>query len=208
MKLHSVELAPLQSGLSRTLVLLHGYGADENDLLSIAHELDPRLRAVSLQGPLSLGGPMRAWFNLVQDARGVSFDPEEAREGLRAATEAVEEIARESPRPFLLGFSQGAATALGVLLTRPDLPAGVISLSGVPPVLEPRDLAPAEKLKGLPVFAAHGTQDSLLPIQLGRTVRDELLKLGLDLTWREYQMGHEVVPHELADAAEWLATRL
>ena len=207
MKLHSIELEPLQPGLSRTLVLLHGYGADENDLLPIAHQLDPRLRAVSLQGPLSLGGPMRAWFNLSQDARGISFDPDEAREGLRAATEAVQEIARRSPRPFLLGFSQGAAMALGVLLTRPDLPAGVISLSGVPPVLEPQDLAPAEKLKGLPVFAGHGTQDPLLPIQLGRTVRDELQRLGLDLTWREYQMGHMVVPHEITDAAEWLKVK-
>jgi phospholipase/carboxylesterase len=208
MKLHSIELEPLRPGLSRTLVLLHGYGADESDLLPIAHELDPRLRAVSLQGPLSLGGPMRAWFNLTQDARGISFDPDEARTGLRAATEAVEEIAGKSPRPFLLGFSQGAAMALGVLLTRPDLTAGVISLSGVPPVLEPKDLAPAEKLKGLPVFAAHGTRDTLLPIQLGRTVRDELQRLGLDVTWREYDMGHMVVPHEIADAQAWLAARL
>jgi phospholipase/carboxylesterase len=98
--------------------------------------------------------------------------------------------------------------ALGVLLTRPDLTAGVISLSGVPPVLEPKDLAPAEKLKGLPVFAAHGTRDTLLPIQLGRTVRDELQRLGLDVTWREYDMGHMVVPHEIADAQAWLAARL
>ncbi len=60
MKLHSVELAPREPGLERTLVLLHGYGADENDLLPVAHEIDPRLRAVSLRGPLSLGGPMRA----------------------------------------------------------------------------------------------------------------------------------------------------
>src|SRR5438552_6468259 len=117
MKLRSIALEPLRPGLSRTLVLLHGYGADENDLLPLAHELDPRLRAVSLQGPLSLGGPMRAWFNLSQDAHGISFEPEEARAGLRAATEAVEEIARQSPRPFLLGFSQGAAMALGVALT-------------------------------------------------------------------------------------------
>jgi phospholipase/carboxylesterase len=208
MNLHSVELPPREPGLERTLVLLHGYGADENDLLPIAHELDPRLRAVSLRGPLSLGGPMRAWFSLAQDARGISFDPDEAREGLRAATEAVEEIARASPRPFLLGFSQGAAMALGVLLSRPELAAGVISLSGVPPVLEPRDLAPVEKLKGRPVFAAHGTQDTLLPIALGRTVRDELLRLGLDLTWREYPMGHMVVPDEIADASAWLKAQI
>src|SRR5437016_3690836 len=125
MQLHSLELPPREPGLDRTLILLHGYGADESDLLPIAHQLDPRLRVVSLQGPLSLGGPMRAWFNLMQDARGISFDPDEARAGLKAATLAVEEIAATSPRPILLGFSQGAAMALGVLLTRPELPLGV-----------------------------------------------------------------------------------
>jgi phospholipase/carboxylesterase len=207
-RLHSIELAPLRPGLSRTLVLLHGYGADESDLLPIAHELDPRLRAVSLQAPLSLGGPMRAWFQMRRDARGISFDAEEARGGLRAVTEAVEEIARASPRPFLLGFSQGAAMALGVLLTRPDLPAGVIALSAMPPGLEPQELAPAEKLKGLPVFAGHGTDDPLLPIELARTVRDELQRLGLDLSWHEYPMGHMVIPEEISDVAEWLQPRL
>src|SRR5256885_447683 len=178
MALHRVELPPREPGLTRTIVLLHGYGADEHDLLPIAHELDPRLRAVSLQAPLSLGGSMRAWFNLAQDARGISFDPGEAREGLRAALAAVEEIARGAPRPLLLGFSQGAAMALGIALMRPALPAAVISLSGVPPVLEPQDLAAPEALRGFPVFAAHGLHDPLLPIELGRTVRSELQRLG------------------------------
>ena len=58
MKLNAIELPPRAPGLSRTLVLLHGYGADERDLLPIAHELDPRLRAISLQGPIALSGPM------------------------------------------------------------------------------------------------------------------------------------------------------
>src|SRR5438105_15486171 len=98
--LERVELEPRAPGLDRTIVLLHGYGADEHDLLPIAHELDPRLRAVSLQAPVSLGGAMRAWFNLAEDGRGISFEPSEAREGLRAASEAVEEIARRSPRPI------------------------------------------------------------------------------------------------------------
>jgi phospholipase/carboxylesterase len=208
MKLHALELAPRAAGLSRTLVLLHGYGADEHDLLPIAQQLDPRLRAVSLQGPVSMGGGMRAWFNLAQGARGISFDPDEARQGLRAASEAVEEIARSSPRPLLLGFSQGAAMALGVALMRPELAAGVISLSGVPPVLEPQDLAPADKLRGFPVFAAHGLHDPLLPIDLGRTVRDELTRLGLSLTWREYPMGHMVIPQEIDDARAWLSARI
>ncbi len=202
MALRSMELLPRKPGLDRTLVLLHGYGADQHDLLPIAHELDPRLRAVSLQAPLSLGGGMRAWFNLSQDARGFSFDPDEARAGLSSALAAVEEIARGSPRPILLGFSQGASMALGIALQRPNLVAAVISLSGAPP---PRNLALDEKkLRGFPVFAAHGEHDPLIPIARGRTVRDELVRLGLAVDWHEYPMGHMVVPEELDDARAWL----
>src|SRR3954464_4633645 len=101
-KLNAIELPPRSPGLSRTMVLLHGYGADEHDLLSIAPALDPRLRAVSLQGPLALGGPMRAWFSLVQDARGLSFDAGEVREAVASALAAVEEIAPRPPRPGLV----------------------------------------------------------------------------------------------------------
>src|SRR5438105_3966182 len=198
-KLNTLELPPRAPGLSRTLILLHGYGADERDLLPIAHELDPRLRAVSLQGPVALGGPMRAWFNLSQDMQGrISFDAEEARTAVQGAIAAVEEIAAASPRPLLLGFSQGAGIAVGLALLRPELVAGVLSLSGVARALEARDHAPPERIAGLPVFAAHGLQDPLLPISLGRGLRDELVRLGADLEWHEYPMGHMVIPEEIA----------
>jgi len=200
-----VELPPRAPGLSRTLVLLHGYGADERDLLPIAHELDPRLRAVSLQGPIALGGPMRAWFNLSQDATGrISFDAQEARAALKTVTATVEEIAAQSPRPLLLGFSQGAGIALGVGLLRPDLVAGVVSLSGVARALEDRDHAPAEKLRGFPVFAAHGLFDPLIPIPLARSLRDTLTSLGVSVSWHEYPMGHMVVREEIEAARSWL----
>ena len=209
MKLNAIELEPRAPGLSRTLVLLHGYGADEKDLLPIAHELEPRLRVISLQGPVALGGPMRAWFNLSQDPRGrISFDLEEARAAVREAAAAIEEIAATSPDPLLLGFSQGAGIALGVSLLRPRLAAGVISLSGVARALDDRDHAPAAELRGFPVFAAHGVQDPLIPIHLGRRLRDDLTGLGVELEWHEYPMGHMVIPEELDDAREWLRGRL
>jgi phospholipase/carboxylesterase len=208
MALHALKLPPRLPGLSRTLILLHGYGADENDLLPLGHVLDPRLSVVSLQAPIRLFGAQRAWFELGQDERGISFDPAQAREGLNAAIAEVEAIAKESPNPFLLGFSQGAAMALGVLLRKPSLVAGVIALSGVTPLLEKEDLAPLEQLQKRPVFAAHGTQDPLLRIELGRMLRDELLRLGLELEWREYPMGHMVIPEELAAAQAWLKSRL
>lgn len=209
MTLRSLELPPRAPGLDRTMILLHGYGADEHDLLPLAHELDPRLRVVSLQAPLSLGGGMRAWFRLGQKPSGeITFDAGEVRAGLQAAALAVEAVAAKSPRPVLLGFSQGAAMAMGVLLTRPDLASAVLSLSGVPPLLEPRDLAPADRLRGLPLFAAHGLLDPLLPISLGRTLHEQMEKLGLEVEWHEYRMAHMVIPEELADARAWLQKRL
>jgi phospholipase/carboxylesterase len=206
--LRTIELKPKKAGSERTVILLHGYGADEHDLLPIAHELDPRLRAVSLQAPVSLGGGMRAWFNLTMGPRGMSFDDREVRAGVDAAVAAVEEIAKTSPRPILLGFSQGGGMAVSVALRRPELAAAVLSFSGVLRALEPADLAPADKLRGFPVFAAHGTQDPLVPIALGRALRDELVRLGLDLEWHEYEMGHTVIARELDDARSWLARHL
>jgi phospholipase/carboxylesterase len=208
-KLNAIELPARVPGLSRTLILLHGYGADEHDLLPIAHALDPRLRAVSLQGPVALGGPMRAWFNLSQDVRGrISFDADEARAAVRSAIAAVEEIAADAPKPFLFGFSQGAGIAVGVALLRPEIVAGVLSFSGVARALEERDHAPAAALRGFPVFAAHGRDDALLPIELGRGLRDALTDLGLEVSWHEYGMGHMVIPEEIEDAKAWLAVRL
>jgi phospholipase/carboxylesterase len=207
--LASVELEPLAPGLSRTLVLLHGFGADEHDLLDLAHLLDPRLRAVSLQGPVSLGGRQRAWYPLSQDVRGnIVWDPKQLRAGLEAAVGAVEAVAKRSPQPFLLGFSQGGGMALGVLLTRPELVAGVISLSGVPPLLEPAELAPAEKLRGKPVFAAHGKMDPLVSIARGRMLREIAERADLEVDFREYDMGHMVIPEEVQDARAWLQARL
>ena len=208
MALRTLELAPAQAGLTRTLVLLHGYGADEHDLLPIAHELDPRLRAVSLQGPISLGGRARAWFNLAMGPRGLSFDEEEVRGGVEAAVEAVAAIAKDSPRPILLGFSQGAGMALSVALRRPELCAAVLSLSGVLRALDAKDLAPAASLRGFPVFAAHGTQDPVVPIALGRAIREELLRHEIALEWHEYPMGHTILPEELSHARTWLSRHL
>jgi len=203
MKLRTVELPPGKPGLERTLVLLHGFGADEHDLLPIGHELDPRLRVVSLQAPIALDFGGRAWFNLQQTPDGLAFDPAEVAEGARLALEAVEEIARESPRPLLGGFSQGAGMALSVALARPDLASGLLVLSGVPPrVAPPAGRAP---LAGLPVFVAHGLHDPLIPVEVGRSTRDLLQELGAEVTYREYPMGHMVVPAEIADARAWLS---
>jgi phospholipase/carboxylesterase len=192
-KLGRIEVPAEPPGPARTLVLLHGFGADERDLLPLARELDPRLRTISLQAPVELEFGGRAWYRLQQGPDGISFDPEEVAEAERVAREAIEEIAREDPRPILCGFSQGAGMALSAVLGRPDLAAGVLALSAVPP-------RQAAQSKGLRVFLAHGTFDPLVPVQAARATRELLQKLGADVTFREYPMGHMICAEEMADA--------
>ena len=187
-------------------MLLHGYGADEHDLLGLAAELDPGLRAVSLAAPQTLPWGGRAWYALEQRGGSLGWDPAEVQAAAAQAVEAVAAIAAEDGRPpLLLGFSQGAGIALLAALQRPELVRGVLSLSGVPPDRAGRGGAAGARVEGLPVFAAHGLHDPLLPIAVGRHTRALLEDAGCDVTWREYPMAHQIVAEELADARAWLA---
>lgn len=205
MSLSRIDL-PSRGPSRGTLVLLHGYGADEHDLLGLAPELDPAFSAVSLAAPLRLPWGGRAWFALEQSATGFHWDPTEVRAAAALATEAVEAVAKADGKPpLLLGFSQGACIALLVALQRPGLVRGVLSLSGVPPDRAGAEAAHGTAARGLPVFAAHGTLDPLLPLPVGQHTRAVLEEAGCAVIWREYEMGHQIVGEELDDARAWLA---
>ena len=207
MPLHRIELPPRAGAASRTLVLLHGYGADEHDLLSLGHVLDPTVRVVSLAAPLSLPWGGRAWYQLTQSESGFGWDPAEVAQATALAAAEIELIGREAGAPpLLLGFSQGAGIALMVALQRPGAVRGVLALSAVPPDRggsTPRGGGEGAT-KGLPVFLGHGTRDSLLPIAVAHHSRALLEEAGCDVTFREYPMAHEISEAELADARSFL----
>jgi phospholipase/carboxylesterase len=187
--------------------LLHGRGADEHDLFSFAHALDPRLVVVSPRAPLPLmGGYM--WYEI----RSVG----QPREGgllqsLAALDAFVDEVIPEytidPARLFILGFSQGAAMAGALLLTAPARVAGALLLSGYLPIDAGLAIQPAA-LAGKPIFVAHGTQDTVIPVEVGRLTRDYLQTAGAALTYREYPTGHGISAGELDDALAWLAPLL
>ena len=205
MTLHRLTFGPApQPGGPATLVLLHGYGADERDLVPLALELDRTLPVVSLQGPLSLGGGMRAWYHLQQTRDGFIIDASEVKAASELVSAAVVDLVRERGKVVLLGFSQGGGMASREALAHPEGVAALVSLSGVPARLEPAQRGPADRLRGLRAFVAHGLHDPLLPIETGREVRAELEGAGLAVSYREYPMGHQIVPDELADLTHWL----
>ncbi len=188
------------------LLLLHGRGADEHDLLDLAALLDPRLLGVSVRAPLPAPGlPGYQWHDSLGAGRPEPVSMLRSLGTLRSVLAALPGACAADPtRLFVLGFSQGAAMALALGCAEPEAVAGTIALSGYwPPV------ARAEGLRGRPVFVGHGRDDAVVPPALGRAVRDALAGAGAELEYHgEYAAGHGIVPEEMGDVAAWLRARL
>jgi phospholipase/carboxylesterase len=195
------------------LVLLHGVGADEHDLLPLAPHLDPRLLVVSLRAPREYPVMGYSWFDIDWSTLPPAFDLAQAEESRAALCALVPELAKrhgtDPARTFLLGFSQGGAMALAVALTRPELLRGLVVHSGrLIPSLRDR-AAPAAALGKLEALVVHGVEDPVLPIERGREIREFLEPLlGSRLVYAEHDAGHEVTPASLDDVASWLKVRI
>lgn len=195
------------------LVLLHGVGADEHDLLPLAAHLDPRLLCVSLRAPHAYEVMGYSWFHIDWSTVPPSYDLAQAEESRAAVAALLPELVRrhgaDPARTFLLGFSQGGAMALAVALTRPDLVRGVVVHSGrLVPDLAAR-VAPAAALARLEALVLHGADDPVLPVERGREIRDFLEPLlGDRMLYAEHDAGHEITAASLGDVAWWLRARL
>lgn len=209
------QAAPSKSsigGKPPLLLLLHGYGANEEDLFSLAPYLDERFLVVSARAPVSLRGMGYAWFNLGFTPQGIAVDPEEietARVTLRTFIgEIVTAYECDPNAVYLAGFSQGAMMSLAVALTCPGLVAAVVAMSGrlLPQTVEM--ITDKDTLLALPVFVAHGTRDGVVPISHARETKARLMELPVALTYREYDMAHEVSAESLEDVNEWLSAQL
>ena len=204
---------PGTSGRPPLLVMLHGVGADEHDLLPLAAHLDPRLLVASVRAPREYPAMGYAWFDIDWSTVPPRYDlaqAEESRAALCALLPAlVAEHGTDPARTFLLGFSQGGAMALAVALTRPELVRGLVVHSGrLFPELR-RRAAPREALARLDALVLHGVDDPVIPVERGQEIRDALEPLlGDRLVYAEHEAGHEITPASLDDVAWWLRARV
>lgn len=182
------------------LVLSHGRGADELDLLPLLDLLDPEQRLVGLlpRGPLSLPPGGAHWYIVREigypDARTFTETFADASSWLDAA---LEEAGVPIDRTVLGGFSQGAVMsyALGLAEHRPR-PAGIVAMSGFIPHVEGFELD-LESAAGMPVSISHGTYDPLIGVEFGRDARDRLRAAGADVHYREDPLAHQIAPGAL-----------
>ena len=198
-------------GRGPLVLLLHGFGAPGDDLVSLADALDvpTGTRFVFPEGPLSLSfGPRdaRAWWlidmtrmqadQMAGRVRDLSQDIPKglapARETMLAFLKVVEQQFSADPRKTILGgFSQGAMLSCDVMLRSTQPYAGLIQLSGT--LLATQEWTPLlQKRKGLPVFQSHGMQDEILPYVGAERLRDTLSHGGLAVEWHRFRGGHEI----------------
>ena len=212
----------LQTGLKPvgSVIWLHGLGADGHDFEPIVPELHlPAvlpLRFIFPHAPvrpvtLNNGYPMRAWFDIVK----IGLHQPRDQTGMQASRETVESlIAREqergipASRTVVAGFSQGGAVALYTGLQHAAKLAGIMALSTYLPLGEGMDfgISPANALT--PIFYGHGTQDPVVPLQLGEYTRNWLTQQGCMVSWHSYPMPHSVSAEEIMHIRAWLISVL
>lgn len=196
---------------SGALVLIHGRGADENDLFPLFDIVDPTrsLLGACPRGPLSMPPGGAHWY-VVREVG--SPDPGSFFPTFEALSLWLDELNSSSGIPIertvIGGFSQGAVMsyALSFGPGRPR-PAGVLALSGFMPVVEGFDLD-LENLHGYPVAIGHGTLDPVIGVGFGRDAKETLAGKGAAVTYRETPMGHTIDPRFLGELQGWLVATL
>jgi phospholipase/carboxylesterase len=194
------------------LVLHHGRGSDENDLLSLADVLDPdrRLHVVTPRAPLTLPGwPGHHWYVVPR----VGYPDPETFWSAHAALAAFHDELWErtgigSDRTVFGGFSMGSVMsyALGLPGDRPR-PAGILAFSGFIPTVE-RWAPELESRRGLPVFIAHGRRDPVMDVSFARTASELLESGGLDVEYHESDAAHHIDPAHVPPAIAWVERAL
>jgi phospholipase/carboxylesterase len=191
------------------LVLHHGRGTDERDLLGLADMLDPdrRLRVVTPRAPLTLpGSPGYHWYLVPR----VGYPDPASFEAARAALAQLhdrlwEETGVGPERTVLGGFSMGSVMsyAMGLGADRPA-PAGILAFSGFVPSVEGWQPSLADRT-ATRAFVSHGSRDPVIDVGFARAARELLEAGGIEVTYRESELGHQIDPAHIADGSAWLA---
>jgi phospholipase/carboxylesterase len=199
-------------GSRDVLLLLHGRGSNEDDLLGLRPWLGESRTIVTPRAPFP-GGPWGygagwAWYRYLRDDLMEEETLDRSLEALdRFIDDLPDRLDFEPSRLVIGGFSQGGTTSLAWALTRPGRVAGVLNLSGflagVPGVQKALGNAP-----GLPVFWGHGKVDPAIPFELGVKGRAALEGAGAQLEVFDHPSGHTITPDEVQAIAAFLSAGL
>lgn len=195
------------------LILLHGYGSNEEDLFSFATELPEDLIIISARAPQTLGFGGYAWYTIHFNNSVDKFsDIPEAIASRDLIAQFVTEIQLKYNIPpsktFLLGFSQGTILSYAVALNYPEKIQKIIALSGyINPDLLPTNLT-ASNYTNLDFFISHGSVDQVIPVEWANKAPQFLNELQIKNCYQEYPVGHGVAPRNFYDFKNWIEERM
>ena len=210
MNLHYLVQEPkVKHDKNPLLLLLHGYGSNEEDLFSFASELPNDSYVISVRAPYDLQPYGHAWYAIHFDADENKFsDNVQAKQSVELIASFIDEIVKQYPidteNVTLIGFSQGAILSYATALTYPEKISKVVALSGyfnqeiLPEIID------TKAISHLKFFVSHGSVDQVIPVDWARKAKPALENLGLEVEYQEYPIGHGVSPKNFYDFKNWL----
>ena len=195
------------------LIMMHGYGSDENDLFSFASELPNELFIISVRAPYPMAPYGNAWYTINFDAeRGKWNDKEQAEASRDIIANFIDEAVANYPvnknNVTLLGFSQGSILSYGVALNYPKKIKNIVALSGyVYHDILLKDLENHD-YSNLDFYCSHGSVDQVIPVDWARQTPTFLKSLNIKHSYSEFPVGHGVAPQNFFELKNWLAEHI
>lgn len=203
-----LEQANSESVNQPLVILLHGYGSNEQDLFGIQNEWPAQYNYLSVRAPIVMEEGSYQWFR--QKGKGAyNGETDDLKTSGQVLLDFIAQAAKkyhtEPSKVFLVGFSQGAIMSYEVALRHPEAVGGIAALSGrILPVLKSA-LKPNEELQKLAIFIGHGTADKRLPFHDGTEADSLLQSLSLKPEFHAYPgVGHSISAAEIQDLSAWL----
>lgn len=209
---HIVRASTLKEN-APLLILMHGYGSDENDLFSFAKELPEELFIISVKAPYTMQPYGNAWYAInFDEVKGKWSDNEQAKQSRDLIAEFIDEATLNYPvnknNVSLLGFSQGSILSYAVALTYPEKIKNIIALSGyINQEIFPDDID-SQDYSNLDFYCSHGSVDQVIPVEWAQQTPQFLNKLNIKHVYSEFPVGHGVAPQNFYEFKDWLSKRI
>ncbi len=191
------------------LLLLHGFGSNEADLFSFAAELPEEYYVISARAPYDMMYGSYAWYAINFDADENKFsDIGQAQQSRDIIANFIDELVANYPinsnNVTLIGFSQGSILSYAVALSYPEKVQRLVAMSGYLNTEIAVDDFNNNDFSSLKIFASHGTDDQVIPVEWARKSIPIIENLGISLVYKEYPVGHGVAPQNFFDFKNWL----
>lgn len=210
---HIIRKPKTESTKAPVLIMLHGYGSDENDLFSFAEELPEELFIISAKAPYSMQPYGNAWYAIHWDNNDGKFsDDLQAIKSRETIKDFIGEVIKNYPvdpeNINLLGFSQGSILSYAVALSYPELINNVVALSGYVNQGILKDGFENNDFSNLDFYCSHGSVDQVIPVDWARKTKPFLDNLNIKNAYSEFPVGHGVAPQNFFELKEWLKNRI